>query len=374
MGICMTSSDPERLERERLDADRRYNAALTELDRAVVAVSEAAAPPTRDDVVRVATALIVFLQQITAFVETKDRQIAADAARRVDVLAPAADSIRELRTQMTVMQRKLEALERVTGAHSNQPPATSNQQPAPTPQPPIPDVTYLAFEDEFRGSDATIEARLSEYVPLFEGADNVVDLGCGRGEFLAALAAAGVRGRGVDANDAMAAAARARGLDVATGDALAFLASLDDRSVGGLLAAQVVEHLEPDYLLRVIATAHRKLAPGAPIVLETINPACWLAFFSSYLRDLTHAKPIHPETLQYLLRAHGFERVSIRYAAPVPDAVRMKPVELPVDVLRGDDAAAHALADVAHTCNANAAILNNLLFSYFDYAAIGWNT
>src|SRR6185295_924176 len=106
-------------------------------------------------------------------------------------------------------------------------------------------------------------------------------------------------------NGEMVAEARGRGLDAVAGDALAHLASLADESIGGLFAAQVVEHLEPRYLIQLLETAFHKLRPGAPIVIETINAACWLAFFSSYLRDLTHVRPIHPETLEYLTRASG---------------------------------------------------------------------
>jgi hypothetical protein len=109
-------------------------------------------------------------------------------------------------------------------------------------------------------------------------------------------------------------------------------------------------------------------------VLETINPACWLAFFSSYIRDFTHVRPVHPETLQYLLRASGFERVDIRYNAPVPDPMKMKTIDLPADVLASADPMAVALSRVAHAVNANAVILNNLLFSYLDYAAIGYRS
>ena len=176
----------------------------------------------------------------------------------------------------------------------------------------------------------------------------------------------------MDANAEMAAAARARGVDATHGDALAFLTSLPDASIGGLMAAQVVEHLEPAYLSRLLASAAQKLQPGAPIVLETINAACWLAFFSSYIRDPTHVRPLHPDTLQYLLRASGFERVEIRYSAPVPDHMKMKAVELSAAVLRSQDPTAEALTTIAHTLNANAAILNAIMFTHMDYAAIGY--
>jgi len=234
------------------------------------------------------------------------------------------------------------------------------------------DIAYVGFEDEFRGSEASVQARLREYVPLFAGGTNVLDLGCGRGEFLQLLKAEGITARGVDLNDEMVAAARAHGLDAVHGDALAWLAAVPDESLDGIMATQVIEHLEPAYLMQLLHGARRTLRPGSPIVIETINPACWLAFFSSYIRDLTHVRPIHPETLQYLLRATGFERVSLRYSAPVPEQVRMKSVELPADVTASSLPAAQALVDAARILNGNAAILNSLLFTYQDYAAVGY--
>jgi O-antigen chain-terminating methyltransferase len=126
--------------------------------------------------------------------------------------------------------------------------------------------------------------------------------------------------------------------------------------------------------MRLLDSAARTLQPGSPIVLETINPACWLAFFSSYIRDFTHVRPLHPETLQYLLRASGFERVDIQYSAPVPDHVKMKAVDVPAEVLASSDPASKAIVQIAHTVNANAAILTSLLFSYLDYAVIGYRS
>ena len=107
-------------------------------------------------------------------------------------------------------------------------------------------------------------------------------------------------------------------------------------------------------------------------MIETINPACWLAFFSSYIRDLTHVRPVHPETLQYLLRANGFERVSIRYSAPVPEQVKMKTVDLPAEVITSAEPAAQALVETARVLNGERRNLNSLLFTYQDYAAVGY--
>src|SRR6202008_4269984 len=157
---------------------------------------------------------------------------------------------------------------------------------------------------------------------------------------------------------------RRKGLDAETGDALTYLRAGPDGSLGGLFAAQVVEHLEPTYLTRLLAAAFDKLRPGAPIVLETTNPACWFAFFESYIRDLTHVRPVHPDTLKYLLIASGFQRVDIQYRAPYPDTDKLQ--QRPAG--SGQQA---ALADAVETINANVEKINSLLFTYLDYAAIG---
>ncbi len=72
------------------------------------------------------------------------------------------------------------------------------------------------------------------------------------------------------------------------------------------------------------------------------------------------------------MRASGFERVEIRYSAPVPDVVKMKTIDIPADVLKSADATATTLTRIAHTINANAVILNNLMFTYLDYAVVGY--
>jgi SAM-dependent methyltransferase len=417
--------DSDQLRQEAEDAERSYNEALTALDHAFIPADETPGPvvPWPDAVLpppagphkpwlriihrwlapvfarqrtfdnhvvdaidaltdqegevafaRFETALIIFVQKITAFVESKDRLIAATAAARLDRHDELLGQLPEMRTQLAVLQRATQMLTRSVGSQQSAvgspQSAVGPQPPAPSPQP-LSDYQYVAFEDRFRGSDDEIREKLRAYVPLFAGAGDVLDIGCGRGEFLGLLKDAGVSARGVDTNGEMVATACERGLDAVHADALAFLETLPDGSLGGLMAAQVVEHLAPPYLSRLLAVAFQKLRAGAPIVIETINPACWLAFFSSYIRDVTHSQPVHPETLQYLLQANGFGNVTLRYSQPVPEHMKMQPVDVPAIAAAGGEHAA-AVAQMARTVNANAAILNNLLFTHFDYAAIGY--
>ena len=154
-------------------------------------------------------------------------------------------------------------------------------------------------------------------MPLFAAQQDVLDIGCGRGEFLDLLRQQGVRARGLDINHEMVEVCRQRGLDASEGDALGYLRGLADESLGGIFAAQVVEHLEPDYLVRLLQRAGEVLRPGGVLVLETVNVACWFAFFQSYVRDITHVRPLHPETLAYFVRASGFPA----RRRPVPVAV-----------------------------------------------------
>lgn len=440
----MSLDEFDTLERQRRDADRRYNDALTAFDAALVrstpqapaglvadstppsvprgwrgwrlrAVQQWLAPwmerqhafnvRTADAIEalgrrdheramafdRFQSALITLLQQITLFVETKDRQLAANAAQRLDDqqqqirdahqqfldALPELYAQTELHAQIALLQRATHMLKRRLAEPTADPlpaAAPSSDAPATRGTESIDDYKYVGFEDQFRGSDESVGAKLAEYVPIFTGASDVLDLGCGRGEFLQALQGAGVGARGVDTNAEMVAVARERGLDVTRGDALGYVAALPDESIGGIIAAQVVEHLEPSYLMRLLEAASRTLRPGAPIVLETINPACWYAFFSSYIRDLTHVRPVHPETLQYLVRASGFDRVEIRYRAPLPDHVKLKNIQLPDDIRRSIDPSAVALVNLAHTVSENAVTLNKLLFSYMDYAVIGYRS
>jgi SAM-dependent methyltransferase len=223
---------------------------------------------------------------------------------------------------------------------------------------------YVGFEDRFRGSPDEIRRRMHDYLPIFRNTTDVLDVGCGRGEFLELLRDEGVAARGIDVNAAMVEVCRGKGLAAETMDALAYLRQLPDSSLGGLFAAQVVEHLEPRYLMRLLDAAFDKLRPGAPIVLETINPACWFAFFESYIRDLTHVRPVHPDTLKYLLIATGFQRVEISYRAPYPESDKLQ--RLP----QGSGAPT-SLDDMVETLNANVEKINRLLFTYLDYAAVG---
>jgi SAM-dependent methyltransferase len=294
--------------------------------------------------------------------------LAAWERRTNAAVAALSDTHEELRASIGVLQQATQTLKRqvVRLGEAGIPasaaaPATPRESTRASGQRDNLDgYKYLGFEDHFRGSQEDIRGRVSEYLPIFRDAHNVVDLGCGRGEFLALLRDNGIAARGVDINEAMVEVCHGQGFDVTRTDALSYLEAQPDDSIGGLFAAQVVEHLEPQYLNALLDVSFDKLRPGAPIVLETINPACWFAFFESYIRDITHVRPLHPDTLKFLLIASGFQHVDIRYRSPYPEHEKLQPI--------GPNG---SLGEVVETLNANVERINRLLFTWLDYAAIG---
>ncbi len=282
---------------------------------------------------------------------------------RMTALTKAYDDLREIAS--LAQQGTLSLKRTVEGIAGGDRPAN----PAPsTNQAHGPDTEafkYLIFEDRFRGSREDIGRRLADYVPLFAGAGDVVDLGCGRGELLDLFRQHGIDARGIDINDEMVESCRARGLAADRADGLAFLAAQPDQSLGGLIAIQVVEHLEPNYLMNLIEAAHHKLKPGAPLVLETINAACWAAFFDSYIRDFTHVRPIHPDTLRYLVQACGFSAVDVRYLSPIAEHEKLPSVKV-----AHEPHADPSVVELVETVNAHSQRLNSQLFTFRDYAIV----
>lgn len=390
-----------------LAAQKAFNAALVDhVNRNVAAhrESERAIATTialireqTDAHLHFQSALIRLLQSLTLYVDTRDRQVGGQAdvvnaaisaltddwmkhwesmlarearfASRTPALLHAYEELKEKVTlahqSSLLLKRQVEQL--ITdGLRVNAPGGAT--APAESAAPDLDAFKYVGFEDRFRGSQHDIRERLTDYLPIFAGASNVLDVGCGRGELLDLFRGAGIGAQGIDPNQSMVQECRERGLKADCADAVGYLQGLTDHSLDGLIAIQVVEHLEPAYLARLIELAFHKLKPQAPMVLETLNPACWVAFFESYLRDVTHRWPLHPETLQYFVQASGFSSASIQYRAPVPAGDRLQHVPLPI--AREGIPADPTVLDLVDVVNANVDRLNARVFTFMDYAVV----
>jgi O-antigen chain-terminating methyltransferase len=129
--------------------------------------------------------------------------------------------------------------------------------------------------------------------------------------------------------------------------------------LGGVFAAQVVEHLPPPVLAALLAEAHRVLRRGGLLLLETVNVRSATAFLEVYIRDITHERPLHSETLAFLVAAHGFTDVCVEARAPIPPEGRLQVVPWP-----------GLPPDAARVINENVERLNTLLYGPLDYAVI----
>jgi O-antigen chain-terminating methyltransferase len=191
----------------------------------------------------------------------------------------------------------------------------------------LPDVSlfpswYLALEASLRGDMSDIEARLERYLPYLDCGQvgkpgwPVLDLGCGRGEWLKLLGKRGLVARGVDTNPAMLDEARRQGLDVSSLDLIAALRSAEACSIGAITAFQVVEHLDANTLLELFHQAMRVLRPGGVLLLETPNPENLQVGAYSFWLDPTHVRPIPPPLLAHSASYFGFIDITIVRSNP----------------------------------------------------------
>jgi O-antigen chain-terminating methyltransferase len=219
----------------------------------------------------------------------------------------------------------------------------------------------VAFAQQFRGSEEEIRERQRVYLPYFAGrAGEILDLGCGRGEFLELLRESGQPARGIELDHDLIRICRDKQLAVAEDEFFSHLGALPDASLGGVFSAQVVEHLEPDDIVALVRLVHQKLDRGGVIVLETVNPECLWTFAATFYIDLTHRRPVHAKALRFVVETAGFRDVEVRYLAPVDPSLHIPRL--------GES----ALPDEERErWNHSIATLNGLLFGPQEYAVIG---
>jgi SAM-dependent methyltransferase len=182
--------------------------------------------------------------------------------------------------------------------------------------------TKVALDEAFETARLATQEQQSPYVPLFLGLAPVVDLGCGRGEFLELLNDAGVQSYGVDSDPASCEVARRRLLTIVEGDLFQHLRQLPERSLGGVFCARLVEYLPTHAQPEFVALCSSRLKPGGRIVIETINPDSDSPFGRNWRLDPGHLHPVYPEILRSILESNGFRDSHICVLAPqaVPSA------------------------------------------------------
>jgi 2-polyprenyl-3-methyl-5-hydroxy-6-metoxy-1,4-benzoquinol methylase len=319
------------------DLARQTDAAVARLESAIAAEATA-----RESAAESLQAAAGSLQDAIQAESASREAVAVDVhglSQRLDKLAESLDHLQ--------LNPRLARLERAVRARGTQQPAKAGELP---PVPSGASFDYLAFEARFRPEESVVE-RQRAYVEELRSERRVVDLGAGRGELVKLLTEAGVSAYAVEIERDFVELMRDEGIEVVDQDAIAHLRGLDDGQLGGIVVSHVVEHLPAPAVSELVALAADKLAPGGVLIMETPNPESVVAGSVNFHRDLTHVRPIHPDTLAFLCESEGFSKVEIRRLSPVPDEERLPTT--------GDEKIDEVIGQ-----------LNDLIYGFQDYAIV----
>jgi O-antigen chain-terminating methyltransferase len=217
------------------------------------------------------------------------------------------------------------------------------------------DAFYASFEDQFRGSREDIKQRVSVYLPVVKEVKAgtkrapILDIGCGRGEWLELLRENDLVASGVDMNRVMISRCKDLGLEVAEADAIAYLGNLKANSLGAVTGIHIIEHIPFKRLVALFDEALRVLKPGGVAIFETPNPENLSVGAFSFYYDPTHLNPLPPEPMRFVMAARGFRRIEIMRLHPKPESSWLK----------------EGAAQVQQ-------IVNDLMFGALDYSLVAY--
>jgi 2-polyprenyl-3-methyl-5-hydroxy-6-metoxy-1,4-benzoquinol methylase len=298
---------------------------------------------------------IQYFQQITPWMDAKIHELRLEENHNVTYhVGDIAKKLDELRVEIAAVEgqiRRGSADVALALADGTTPPPRSEK-----------DFRYHAFEQIFRQPSDRLKESLSRYLPYFMTApEPILDLGCGRGEFLHLMKESGKNAYGIDLSEYEVGRLHAAGLQATATDIFEHVQKLEACGIGGVFCAQVVEHMAPDAVYNLLSGLHRAMKEGAPLVMETVNPLSVFGFHQLFFKDPTHVFPVHPETLLFMLRYTGFKDVEVHLISPVPEQQKL-PEPKKEDF---EPAAYEYMKSVTGR-------LNNLLFDSLEYYVIGY--
>lgn len=219
--------------------------------------------------------------------------------------------IERLSSDSEFIRSKVRSLEKRAVSGGGQTGAVYEKAPSAPPSDDYSDIDYFDFENRFRGSIESVKKSQTAYLKYFQGKEHVLDIGCGRGEFLSLMKDNGINAEGVDIYEPYTEYCNMKGLKASCGDGTDYLAAME--KTDGIFVGQVVEHMKTGEIIRLCNTAYEKLEKGGCIVIETPNPTSLSIYTNAFYIDPSHIKPVHPLTMQYFLEKAGFKDVEIIY-------------------------------------------------------------
>lgn len=307
LGIPNVQQRLDKLE-ERISPSGVTPNVLSSIERRAIDLAMAQMTPLRDELTNVANnaenRLISLNESLVAYVNAKQEQ-------NVDAIA---EFIQQQSNVISQLRQSLDAIRRQIGSSAVQPiPTTVPENQAS----PIDDALYVALENHFRGSRDLVAERQRDYLPklppVITSSAPLVDLGCGRGEWLKVVRSQGLPAIGVDSNSVCIAECKEENLDVLQNDILNFLTNRPDASVGTYTIFQVLEHLPFATLVNVLREIRRTLVPGGRLIAEVPNAKNLRVSAGTFWIDPTHERPLFPELLLFLATEVGFSQTESHY-------------------------------------------------------------
>lgn len=289
-------------------------------------------------------------QQLTQQVEEQSRQQQQLTRQVEEQTQGLLRRQQQTHTELVMQERRLTSFLDEVREHTSGPLEQPLRQLMTTEKDHLLDPLYASFEDEFRGDREEIKDRLRVYLPIVRDAAvvaDVLDIGCGRGEWLEILKDEGVQARGIDHNRVFVEQCRQIGLEVVEEDALAYLRSLPERSLNAVTSFHLVEHLPFEILINLLDEIVRTLRSGGLLILETPNPENFMVGSCNFYADPTHRNPIPSPTLKFLLESRGLSRIEVMKLRPWDEAK----IEGDSDIIKR---------------------FNEYFYSAPDYGIVGW--
>ncbi|WP_151733827.1 class I SAM-dependent methyltransferase ['Paenibacillus yunnanensis' Narsing Rao et al. 2020] len=269
-------------------------------------------------------------------------------------------SEQQFRSELNFQNYRIRRIQKLYSKDTTPMPMELNlNEDKPTALTDAPDFDYLLFENRFRGTNEDIRNRQLKYLPYFENKQNVLDIGCGRGEFLELLLSKDISAKGIDVTQEMVEYCQDLGLPVQNQDALVYLQQQQDNSIGGIFLGQVIEHIPFENIIQLVDLAWKKLMPGSFLIMETPNPQTLAIFNRSFYMDPTHVKPVHPLTVQFLVESVGFREAKIVFSGRVEKEMAIPHIQSSKEHILNIDEFNNSIDRV-----------NDLLFGDQDYAII----
>ena len=197
-------------------------------------------------------------------------------------------------------------------------PTTAVNTPAEVP---AADFDYGRFAERFRGTEEYVKRNVEFYKPFFANCENVLDIGCGRGEFLALMRDQGIAARGIDLAEESVAQSGQNGLNAEVADLYSYLPGQPEQQFDGIFSSQVVEHLDPRRLPEMIRLCAASLRRGGILAIETPNPQCLAIFATHFYLDPTHTRPIPHPLMAFYMEEAGLGQIEVHELSPAVESI-----------------------------------------------------